>query len=216
LKTILNIITIIFVLSLVACAGEKQARLEWSPPPSQPPSAETFTVIDHKPPSIPEWVSRYEADGIQAIEALRAYQNKYVFVSKNQGSNAKALGLWVSGFSVLQDFPRLVSERVQARFSKAASSYPDDEYGGYFEASVKATADAVYQGAVREDDFWALKRYFIGEEWDVYEFLILVSIDKTTLGSQINALLNTVTFETLNKEQALAVNQLRSSFYEGF
>ena len=204
-----------FALSLIACAGEKEARLEWSPSPADTP-VESFSIIDHKPPSIPEWVSRYEAGGVQAVEAMSAYQNKYVFVSINQGSNANALKLWLSGFSVWQDFPRLVSARVQARFSNATSSYPDDEYGNYFEASVKVTADAVYQGAVREDDFWVLKRYFLGEDWDIYEFLILVSIDKITLGTQINALLDTISFESLNKEQMIAVNQLRTSFYEGF
>jgi hypothetical protein len=204
-----------FVLSLIACVGEKEARLEWSPPPVDIP-IESFTIIDHKPPLIPEWVSRYEAGGVQAIEAMSAYRDKYVFVSINQGSNTNALDLWLSGFSVLHDLPRLVSARVQARFSNATFSYPDDEYGNYFEASVKVTADAVYHGAVREDDFWVLKRYFLGEDWDVYEFLILVSIDKTTLGTQINALLNTIPFESLSKEQMAAVNQLRSSFYEGF
>jgi hypothetical protein len=204
-----------FVLSLIACAGEKEARLEWSPLPANIP-VESFSITNHKPPAIPEWVSRYEAGGIQAVEAMSAYRNKYVFVSMNQGSNTKALELWLSGFSVLQDLPRLVSARVQARFNNATSSYPDDEYGAYFEASVKVTADAVYQGAVQEDDFWVLKRYFLDEDWDVYEFLILVSIDKTTLGTQINALLNTVPFESLSKEQMDAVNQLRSSFYEGF
>ncbi|MDR2418958.1 MAG: hypothetical protein LBD79_07880 [Treponema sp.] len=214
MKTSYLIVTA-FVLSLIACAGEQEARIEWSPPPADT-SVEPFSVIDHKPPSIPEWVSRYEAGGVQAIEAMSAYQNKYVFVSINRGTNTKALELWLSGFSVLQDFPRLVSARVQARFSNAASSYPDGEYGNYFEASVKATTDAVYQGAVREDDFWVLKRYFLGENWDVYEFLILLSIDKTTLGNQINTLLNTIPFDSLSKEQIDAVNQLRASFYEDF
>jgi hypothetical protein len=203
------------MLSLISCAGEKEARLKWSPPPADTP-VESFTIIDHKPPSIPEWVSRYEAGGVQAIEAMSEYRDKYVFVSINQGINTNALELWLSGFSVLQDLPRLVSARVQERFSNATSSYPDNEYGNYFEASVKVTADAAYHGAVREDDFWVLKRYFLGEDWDVYEFLILVSIDKTTLGTQINALLNTIPFESLSKEQVVAVNQLRSSFYEGF
>jgi hypothetical protein len=204
-----------FALSLIACAGEQEARIEWSPPPADT-IVESFSIIDHKPPSIPEWVSRYEAGGVQAVEAMSAYRDKYVFISVNYGNNAQALELWLSGFSVLQDLPRLVSARVQARFSNATSSYPDGEYGSYFEASVKATTDAVYQGAVREDDFWVLKRYFLDEDQHVYEFLILVSIDRTTLGTQINTILDTVPFGSLSKEQMDAVNLLRSSFYEGF
>jgi hypothetical protein len=208
------LIALAFVLSLIACAGEKEARIEWTPPPDA--SVKSFSIIDHKPPAIPEWASRYEAGGVQAVEAMSAYRDKYVFVGTNQGSNVKALELWLLGFSVLQDLPRLVSARVQARFSNDASFYLDDEYGAYFEASVKAAADAVYQGAVREDDFWVLKRYIPDEGRDLYEFLILVSIDKTTLGSQLNAILDTIPFETLNKEQMAAVNRLRSRFYEGF
>ena len=155
------------------------------------------------------------------VEYLLEYQDKYVFVSKNSGTNFNALRQWVSGFRISHDFARLVSDRIQARLTRVAVSFPDQDYGAFFEVAVKASSDAVYRGAVKEADFWIKKRYFkengVAVDREAYDFLILVSIDKTLLKSQIDAILNnTEVAIPPTQDQIAGVNRIKAVFYDEF
>jgi hypothetical protein len=199
------------------------ARLQWEPPPPKPP--EQVLIIDHQniaqEETLPYWVDVYDERGIQGLESLAEYADSYLFVAKNQGNNFEALSLWQAGFSISQDFTSLVAMRVNERFTRATTSYPSDEYGGYFESVVKAAFDAEYTGAVIEATYWLLKQYFkedgITPDRKVYEFLILVRIDKALLVSQVSALLDSVTpTSRLTKAQTSAGSLLRTTFFDQF
>jgi hypothetical protein len=115
----------------------------------------------------------------------------------------------------------MVSTRVQARFAGAAAGSPDDAYGRYFENVVKSSSDASYTGARKETDFWLQKRYFNTDgksvSREVFEFYVLVSIDKTLLERQISDILNGVKVDTPpTREQATAIDRVKEAFYEGF
>jgi hypothetical protein len=212
------------LLSIASCAGEPAlARLQWEPPPPKPP--EQVLIIDHQniaqKEMIPHWVDVYDERGIQGLESLPDYTDSYLFVAKNQGNNFEALSLWLAGFSISQDFTSLIAMRINERFTSAATSYPSDEYGAYFESVIKAAFDAEYTGAVTEATYWLLKRYFkedgITPDRTVYEFLILARINKALLVSQVNALLDSVTPATrLTKAQTSAVALLRAAFFDQF
>ena len=182
-----------------------------------------FTIIDYKNKSVgeavPEWVNLYLNSGLREVEALRTYQGSYVFVHRNEGNNFNALRLWQDNFSVELDFPRLAAARIEARFS-ASISYPDEEYGAFYEALIRATSDASWTGAKTEDDFWIRKRYPAIEtegEQENWEFLILITMEKSRFSSQLGKI-----FENINpvpppdKNQIAAINQVKERFYEKF
>jgi hypothetical protein len=170
---------------------------------------------------MPQWVALYISTGITGIETLPEYENSYVFVGKQGGNNLASLKLWANGFSVDRDFPRLVSARVQARFSGFARGNPGEEFGLYFEAVIKNLSDATFTKARRESSFWIKKRIFgddgltlVGES---YEYFILIRISREALEEQINLLLITTRPEIPpTRDQAAAAMQLRLNFYEGF
>ena len=130
----------------------------------------------------------------------------------------------VGSFSAARDVPSLVASRAQNRLAGRVNANPDVVYGGFFEAAVKAFSDADYEGVVREDDFWVYRQISTDDpvldvETDVkeYVFLVLFSIDKSSLVSQINAILNAVPSNPpLSKDQAAAVSRVKEAFFTNF
>ncbi|MDR2159916.1 MAG: hypothetical protein LBP23_07610 [Treponema sp.] len=170
---------------------------------------------------VPEWVSRFLDRGSRGVEELEGYEDAYVFVGVSRGVNFKALGHWAEGFSAAQDFPRLAALRIEARLIKAASLYPDDEYGEFFEALVKKASDAEYAGAVKEASFWLLRRYQQDDEdapvREGYEFFVLMRIEKGEFQAQVEALMaDTNTDKPPTREQAAAINRIKETFFDDF
>jgi hypothetical protein len=150
---------------------------------------------------------------------MELYRDSYVFVGTNRGTNFRALGHWAEGFTAAQDFPRLAAIRIESRLLRAASLYPDDEYGEFFEALVKKAFDAVYTGAVKERTFWIKQRY--GEEnssiREEYEFFVLVTIGKSEFQAQVRAILAEITTaKPPTRDQAAAINRIKETFFEDF
>ncbi|QQO09247.1 hypothetical protein [Breznakiella homolactica] len=226
MKRIAVLALIAGALVMAGCASKPAEQTQTLPPaPEYVERTDTYQVIDHKTKAVgqdvPEWVTRYISDGVSGVEAMPQYNNKYVFIGEDSGTNLNALRQWSTGFTVAQDLSRMVSSRVQARFAGAAAGSPDDEYGRYFENVVKSASDATYSGARKETDFWLLKRYFKADgktvDREVYDFYVLVSIDKDLLQRQINDILDGVNVDTPpTREQSTAIDRVKEAFYEGF
>ncbi len=207
-------------LVAMGCASAPEAAPEAKAKP-----APKFEVIEHKASGIggdiPEWVSVYVSDGNSGVEMLDRYKDKYVFVGEDSGTNLNALRLWAQGFNVTQEIARLASNRVQSKFAGAAAGSPDDEFGRYFENVVKNVADATISGARKDSDFWVYKRYFKDDgktmDRDVYDYYVLVTIEKDVLKTQLDKIISgVVPDKPLTKEQQTAVDRVKESFYEGF
>jgi Asp-tRNA(Asn)/Glu-tRNA(Gln) amidotransferase B subunit len=165
------------------------------------------------------------------VESSTAYRDRYIFIGKTRGGNFNALQQWAEGFSVLQDFPRLAAARIESRLIAAASLYPDDEYGEYFEALVKRASDSEYPGAVKEAAYWIKTKVIQQQNNDDadpdeineplvlerYEFFILISIDKATLQNNIRELMiNIKTGVAPTRAQEAAISRVQQSFFGGF
>jgi hypothetical protein len=189
------------------------------------PPEETYSIGNYQGSEsdgeIPWWVSRYLEAGIAGLEIMAEFAETYVFVAENSGTNASALAQWSRGFSPDQDIAHLVARRVQARFPGSDAGSPDREYGRYFENLVRAAADTFYEGSQRRGDFWFQKEYPAGDgetpEEETSVFLILLTIDKTALRTQLEPVLAKAAegIET-TRDQALAINHLRASFFDVF
>jgi hypothetical protein len=212
------------IVFFAGCAGEPK-RTQDPVTVIQPlKPVNIFQIQDHAAEAaggeIPQWVDVYMSRDTAAIEALPEYQNKYVFVASNEGSNFYALSQWSTGFMVRRDLPRLVASRILARLTAGTTENPDTIYGSFFEEAVKKSFDSFYTGAIREDDFWLLVQYLEADgetlNREVYRFLILITIDKAPLESQINGILSTIPADTATRDQTAAINHVKETLYQGF
>ena len=176
---------------------------------------------------IPEWVSLYLDGKIHEIENSNKYSDKYIFVGDNRGDNFVALRQWASAFTVQQDMPRLAAIRIENRMVSAATLYPDDEYGDFYEAFIKASIDAEYPDAIIEDRFWIKRRILIRAEdtapeenpsvTERYDFLILISADRTEIQNTIRAVMDGIkTAVRPTRDQSAAINRIKQTFFERF
>jgi hypothetical protein len=108
-----------------------------------------------------------------------------------------------------------------------AEMYPDDEYGDFFEAFIKAAIDTKFFGAQIEGSFW-IKRRIQTETQNTaqeenplieerYDFLILISVSKAVMQNQIRGIMDSInTSVRPTREQAAAINRIKQTFFERF
>jgi len=190
-------------------------------PNENPVIIEIGNIIDTKngPASqMPAWLRSYLGSGINAVERLDAYSNKYVFIVNNEGDNIVALTKWVEHYTVAHDFPMLVADRIEKRMYLTASLYPDDEYGAFYETMMHNAYKMEYFGAVKEDYYWIKTKAGNAEEpSENYIFYLLITIEKSSMQSIIRSMIvKTSEVVILTKSQNNAVNKLRNTFFEGF
>jgi len=162
--------------------------------------------------SIPEWLSFFLAGGIEAVEKLDSFNEKYVFIGINEGDRFAALNKWAENFSAIYDFTILAANRIEKRMLLNLTLYPDDEYGFFFEAFIKNAYSSEYYGAVKEDIFW-IKHSFP----EICSFFIFVIIDKSSMELTVNRMMSEAHAATSpTGSQAASVNRLRQTFFEGF
>jgi len=99
-----------------------------------------------------------------------------------------------------------------------ASLYPDDEYGAFYEAMIHNAYDAVFPGAVKEDNYWIkIKAENAEGPFENYKFFVLITIEKNAMQSIIrNMMIKTTADVTMTTVQSNSVNRLRNTFFEGF
>ena len=168
--------------------------------------------------SIPEWLRVFINGGIEAVESLDRFSNKYVYIGINKGTDTAALNKWAEIFSAAYDFPVLAAERIEKRMIASASLYPNDEYGAFFERMVIKAYGTSYTGTSKEDTYW-IKAIIDNENNDAETFMyfILITIDKYTMQSIIkNMLIQTENSVKLTAAQNISVNRLQQNFFEGF
>lgn len=220
MKTPCACIPLIGAVLISACSAGPEASVDLGPIPAYQEKNSITEILAYER-DMPEWADRYGSAGLAGIETLPEYADRYVFVSRQIGNNLESLELWAAGFSVERDLPRLVSARIQERFIADSRGNPGDEYGRYFEAVVKNASNAAFPGGSREDSFWIKKRIFeddgVSPAGEIYEYLIMASIDREALEQQINMLLVTSRSDKPStREQSAASMRLRLNFYEGF
>ena len=231
-----------------ACtASSQKGKIIFIPDPAQndqqeqPGLSSSWQIIESQSGSgedgLPAWVRGYFDGGVRRIESLDAYRDKYLFIGKSRGDNFNALQQWANVFTVAQDLPRLIVQRVERRLVASAALYPDDEYGEYFALMIKRVSDEEYPGAVKEAFFWTKQRRIQSEaeaeenadsepenaaadhaeNAERYEFLILFSIDREAFQTQIQDIMADIkTAIAPTKDQTTAVNKIRLTFFEGF
>ena len=179
--------------------------------------------------NIPEWLRAFLDGGVEAVETLFDYRDKYVFIENNRGENFTALNKWLDFFIVKQDISQLIAARIERKMILSASLYPDDEYGLFFERLIKNAYNAEYPDTKVEDTYWIKIRDDEGDEEDeedeeIYLFFIFAGMDKTTMQNIIEKMMENTLEEialsgrraSLRNNQTASINNLRQNFFEGF
>ena len=179
--------------------------------------------------NLPDWVNRFIHGGIREVERLNAYSGRYVFIGRNRGNNFIALNRWSENFTVFHDFPRLAAARIENRLFSAATLYPDDEYGDFFVTLIRLASDAEYPGALIEDTYWIKMRITpenndeeTGEPQEapeLYDFFVLISIDRTTMQNHIRRLMSEAEAAIAampTRAQRASINRVQQVFFEDF
>jgi len=235
-----KIILLLSIILLAACSTKKDAVIFRPDPvqdklPEQTVLSESWEIINSQTGSpekgIPAWLRGYLDKGVQGIESLDTYKNKYVFVGENQGNNINALQQWADGFTTAQDLPRLIVQRVEKRLVASASLYPDDEYGEYFAYLIKKVSDGEYPDANKEQIFWIKQKRIsnsgennenaeappANDDPERYGFFVLITINKESLQNIIQKIMADIKTNTApTKQQRAAINTINQTFFEGF
>jgi hypothetical protein len=230
---------VIISILFAACAAQQDKKVIFRPDTADNPQEESrifdsWEIINSqngRGEDVPEWVRWYIDNKVYEIEALDRFNGKYVFIGENGGTNFNALQQWANGFTVEQDLPRLITQRVERRLVSSASLYPDDEYGEYFEFLIREVSNGEFLDAVKEQTFWLKRKIVSGEETDGsintqqnpdtarerYEFFILISVNRGTLQKQIQGIMTGIkTKIPPTKEQAAVIAKIKNTFFEGF
>ena len=230
-KIIFSAISVLWLFC--ACVSEADRRaMAHNEIPEAMAAPRPFVISDFKNKaegqSMPEWVSRWLEGGANAVEALAAFEGRYVFIGRNEGTNFNALMQWAEWFSAELDFPRLAAARIEARFLSGVTR-PDNVYGAFFLALIRAASDARWSGAVKEDYFWIRREFYpveddffegseadnlVNEDW---KFMILVTIDETFFTAQLDAVFRSVNpSPPPTRDQVAAANRVKERFFDGF
>jgi hypothetical protein len=191
-----------------------------------------------------EWVMLYINGGIPALEKTAEFAPYYVFAAEQSSSNLDTLLQWAKNFNVKQDFPQLVFLRAYKRLTGSLSVNPDELYGSFFETVMKRTASLRWPQAQKYAGTWLLVRRIpvsnagttagepeAGQAFPpnpdetaysldmsrLYMYLILCVVEKTEIENVLKNLMNEVVIDkSFLRDQAQAVNAVKSNFFNGF
>ncbi|MDR1257110.1 MAG: hypothetical protein LBJ86_05130 [Spirochaetaceae bacterium] len=193
--------------------------------------------------ALADWAALYMIGGIPALEKTDEFAPYYVFVAEQSSRDLNPLLLWRDNFNVDQDFPQLFFLRVYRRLTEALSINPDETYGVFFETLMKRVVSLHWPQARQYAGTWLLARYYLAEpaapqpaasepseSSPVFEeqpetpnnsrryiYLILTVIEKSEIENILKALMDeTSAGLTLQREQAQAVNAVKSNFFSTF
>ncbi|MCL2191126.1 MAG: hypothetical protein FWB79_03970 [Treponema sp.] len=228
--------TFILPFVLAACVGQTPQRIivprdpvgdrfqEWTDP------LETWRIVESQNgtgnTNLPRWVHYFYTGRIDMIEDMERFDERYVFIGRNQGNNFNALRQWAKNFSPEQDLARLIVHRVERRFVAETALYPDDEYGDFFIRVIRSVSNGEFPGAVREEMFWVRREMVSAGDDETYdeprilerfEYLVLISIDAETLQSQLRRIMEQARASVSpTRGQAAAISNIQQTFFEGF
>jgi len=173
---------------------------------------------------LPVWLTAFINGGIEEAEKMDIYSGRYLFIGKQEGINFDVMNKWTRNYTVKQDFPRLAAARIEKRMISTAALYPDDEYGLFYETTVKKAYNGEYIGAAIEDTYWIKTKVYndgdIKNEnnfLETYKFFVFISIDKTEMQTIIKKMMSEANAAvTSTRAQKAAINRLQQNFFEGF
>jgi hypothetical protein len=158
----------------------------------------------------PDWLTAYVNGGIAEVEKMDFFYGKYCYLGVNESGNFDSLIKWADNYSITRDFSRLAAARIEKRLVNAASLYPDDEYGNFYEMIVKKAYDTEYQEAVMEDTYWI-------KSGDDYKFFVFISIDIVIMRAIIEKMIaETLASAAPTRVQNASISRLQHIFFEGF
>ncbi|MDR0321997.1 MAG: hypothetical protein LBI28_10875 [Treponema sp.] len=158
----------------------------------------------------PAWVTTYVQYGINRVQALGEYRDKYCVIGEETGVNLQFVTSWADNFSAQQRIGAMlrttIASEYQARVQGqaqsvggAASSASEGTGSGTYtqeiDSVINAIITATYTGAQRESDWWSLRRRYDPDNKEVftdeYTAYVLYLIPKSEFNRQVAMALET-------------------------
>jgi hypothetical protein len=186
------------------------------PTVSPPPQIEEWVVIDHKTRdfggNLPDWVTSSPLD----LEAQSAFEGLYVFIIDQAGKDLQGLQLWARGFIAPSAVARMVSTRVEDKFTGAAAG-DMDMLETYMEEVVVSVSEAEFPGLRTVDDFWVKKQNRNNPDQIEFRYLFLVTVPQESVNFAVQSSFDNAVSDNPPKtdEEQAAVNRVQESFEGG-
>ena len=198
-KTIIVLLVITAGIALFGCNSGPKARI---------------IELENKGTSMgvstPEWIKLYTEYGISRVQSLNDFKDKYCVIGEESGVNRQFVVAWADNFSAQQRIGAMlrtnIASEYQARVqgaaqsqggasSTAAAGASSGEFNQEIDSIISSIINVSYSGAVREADWWSLRRRYDPDLEDTYSdeytAYVLYSIPKGEFNRQVAMALET-------------------------
>jgi len=174
-----SFVALLAVLALVGAACTTTTSVTKHDPtkgPTDEKVAQPVVIIDHQYrglKEVPAWVTMEQGE----LDEQPEFKDYMVFKESQQGKDLNAVKVWSQNFVIDDQISRLVSNRIQSKFSGAMVGSVDGAEA-YFEKIVKSMTSARVAGTRRHAEYWIMRRYTNPDDStkDVYEYYVLVKV----------------------------------------
>ena len=151
----------------------------------------------------PDWLKLYLEKGVSALQARSEYKDKYCVVGEESGVNRQFVVSWADAASAQQRLGSLLRTNIASRYEAAISGTAQSggtvssEYRQEIDSALSAIVNVSYSGAMREADWWSLRRRYDRDNREIYsdEYTawVLYTIPKAEMNRQVSLALETST-----------------------
>jgi len=189
------IIAIIAILVTIGCASKPRVRV---------------VELENKGTALgvsaPDWIKIYTANGINRVQALPEFRDKYCIIGEETGVNKQFVLAWADSFSAQQRLGMMlrttIASEYQAKVQGQAQSVgvatpaaSESTYQQAIDSTINSIVNVSYSGAQRESDWWSLRRRYDPDVKDAYNdeysAYVLYTIPKSLLNEQVARALET-------------------------
>lgn len=188
-------LAVLTIITLISCSSKPRAQ---------------YVELENKGTALgvsaPDWVRNYVGHGITRVQAQREFSDKYCIIGEESGTNRQFVITWADNFSAQQRIGAMlrttIASEYQARVSGQAdtvgitgTSMTESVYQQQIESVINAVVNVSYSGAIREGDWWSLRRRYDPDNrevfTDAYTAYVLYTIPKVELNRQVARALET-------------------------
>ena len=158
----------------------------------------------------PEWVTTYVAQGVSKVQARSEFKDKYCIIGEESGVNRQFVLAWADSFSAQQRIGAMLRSTIASEYQAREQGAAQTSGGANSTASagtnsgdvhkeidniINAVVNVSYSGAIREADWWSLRRRYDPDQKDVftdeYTAYVLYTIPKAEMNRQVAYALET-------------------------
>ena len=193
----------------------------------------------------PDWLKLYLDKGVSALQALPEFKDKYVIIGEETGANKQFVISWADMASAQQRIGALIRTNIASRYSSTISAAAalgaenTAQYRQEVEVVLNAIVSVSYSGAIREADWWSLRRRYEPRNKEIftdeYTAWVMYTIPRIEMNRQVAMAMETAVskdselyditialardillqgYDTGEKQNSVSIQRTASSYYD--